>query len=437
MGKVLLLIAVLVVGGTCCLSPERTWATDKKEEALTFTRDIAPILRSSCQECHHRGGIAPMPLVDYEEVRPWSRAIQEKVVERSMPPFHAAGPLGRFVGDPRLTAEQIRKISRWVDSGSPKGDPADLPPPRVWKSEWRGGQPDMILTMRNPYRVKSSGNDDYPLFVLDYVLPEDTWIKGIEIRPGNRKVVHHANVYIVPADLTVPSSGRMDDVFDPVAIGGRFVTAWKPGRAPLIWANPIALVLPKGSRFAIQMHYAPSQEEALDQTSIGFYFSDGLIQKQSRVLYGGTREIEIPPGEANYQIVVKRTFTEDALITGFTCHMHLRGKSFIVRLHYPDGRVETAFHVPKYSVNWQELYVLAEPIRTPKGTVVEYISTWDNSAANRLNPDPTKAVRWGDRASDEMMDGYLNYVASDENLNVRVRLGRSVASTETPSERRR
>src|SRR5262249_54247678 len=160
--------------------------------------------------------------------------------------------------------EQITMISRWVDSGSPKGNPADLPPPRVWKSEWQGGHPDMILTMRKPYKVKSGGDDDYPLFVLDYVLPEDIWIKGIEVRPGNRKVVHHANVYIVPTDLAVPPSGRMDGVFDPVAIGGSFVTAWKPGRAPLIWANPIALMLHKGSRFAIQMHYAPSQEEALD-----------------------------------------------------------------------------------------------------------------------------------------------------------------------------
>jgi hypothetical protein len=436
MGKAVLTV-VCILGGILSLSPARVWATDKNKEAVTFTRDIAPILQSSCQECHHRGGIAPMPLVDYEQVRPWARAIKEQVLERSMPPFHAAGPLGRFVGDPRLTDEQIRKISLWVDSGSPKGNPADLPPPCVWKSDWKGGHPDLILTMANPYRVKSGRSDDYPLFVLDYVLPEDTWIKGIEVRPGNRTVVHHANVYIVPADLSVGPDGRMDDVFDPVTIGGKFLTAWKPGRAPLIWANPIGLMLPKGSRFAIQMHYAPSQQEALDQTSVGFYFSDGLIQKQSRILYGGTRQIEIPPGEANYQIVEKRTFSEDALVMAFTCHMHLRGKSFIVRFHYPDGRVETAFLVAKYSVNWQELYVLAEPMRAAKGTVVEYISTWDNSGTNRLNPDPTKVVRWGDRATDEMMDGYVSYVASGENLNIRVRNGRPVTSAEKPSEKRR
>jgi hypothetical protein len=429
MGKALVLAVFFVLVGTHFLSgtPSRVRATDKGKNVLTFTKDIAPILQSSCQECHHKGGIGPMPLVDYGQVRPWARAIQERVLNRSMPPFHAAGPIGRFVGDPRLTDGQIKKISLWVDSGCPKGSPADLPPARVWKSGWQGGQPDLVLEMRKPFRVKSGGKDDFPLFVLDYVFAEDTWIRAIEVRPGNREIVHHASVYIVPTDLAVPPDGRIDNAPNTFTISGKFVTAWKPGRAPLILPDSIGVMFPKGSRFAIQMHYVPGLKDTFDQTSVGFYFADGLIQKHSRVLYGGTRQIEIPPGAATYQLVEKRTLSEDVLLTAFTCHMHLRGKSFTLRLHHPDGRVETAFHVPRYAVNWQEVYVLAEPINASKGTVVEYIATWDNSEKNRLNPDPAKVVRWGDRVTDEMMDGYLSYVTLGENLNIRVKNGRPVA----------
>ncbi len=174
------------------------------------------------------------------------------------------------------------------------------------------------------------------------------------------------------------------------------------------------------------MHYSPSDKSALDQTSVGFYFAEGEIHKEAKVLYGGTRNIDLPPRASNYEIVETREFKADSLIRAFTCHMHLRGKTFVVRFRYPDGRVETAFDVPHYDVNWQQLYVLAVPMLVPKRTLVEYIATWDNSPNNPFNPDPNKNVKWGDRATDEMMDGYLNYVAVREELKIQVKNGRVV-----------
>jgi len=369
-----------------------------------------------------------MSLLNYDEVRPWAREIQEKVVKKIMPPYYAGGQIGRFVGDPRLTDEEIHKICSWVDNGAPKGDPRSLPPPKEWIcSAWQGGTPDLVLKMPHPFAIKPDMQDGYAFFVLDYVFDQDTWIRGVEVSPGNRTAVHHANVYMVPSSIKTLADGRIDNVFDPVALGGSFVTAWEPGSAPLIHPDGVGTLVKKGTRFAILMHYSPSDKELSDQTSIGFYLADGCIHKQARILYGGTRKIDLPARTSNYEIVETREFMTDAMIRAFTCHMHLRGKSFAVRFHYPDGKVETAFEVPHYDVNWQQLYVLVAPIFVPRKTIAEYIAIWDNSSNNPVNPDPAKNVKWGDRATDEMMDGYLNYISVHEDLNIPVKSGHVVA----------
>src|SRR5262249_26811318 len=393
-----------------------------------FCSDIAPILQRSCQECHRPEGVAPMSLLTYEEVRPWAREIEEKVVQKIMPPYYVAGQIGRFVGDPRLTDEEIRKIRSWVDSGAPKGDPSKLPPPRQWVcSPWQAGTPDLVLKMPRPFTINPDMQDGYAFFVMDYVFEQDTWIRGVEVSPGNRTAVHHANVYMVPSSLKTLADGRIDNVFDPVTLGGRFVTAGEPGSSPLIHPDGVGTLIRRGTRFAILMHYSPSDKSQSDQTSVGFYFAEGRIHKEARVLYGGTRNIDLPARASNYEIVETRELRADAMIRAFTCHMHLRGKTFAVPIRYPDGKVEMAFEVPHYDVNWQQLYVLVSPMLVPKRTVVEYIANWDNSPTNPSNPDPSKNVKWGDRATDEMMDGYLNYVTVREDLNIQVKNGRLVS----------
>ena len=425
------LLTVAVLSLLVCCAAE-AWpggrARRSDDKRVTFCADIAPILQRSCQECHRSDGVAPMSLVTYEEVRPWAREIEEKVVKKLMPPYYAAGRIGRFLDDPRLTDEEISKICSWVKDGAPKGDPNKLPPLRQWVcSPWQGGTPDLVLKMPQPYAIQPDLKDGYAFFVMDYTFETDTWIKGLEVSPGNRAAVHHANVYMVPSSLKTLPGGRIDNVFDPVVLGGKFVTAWEPGSAPLIHPDGVGTLVKKGTRFAILMHYSPSDKSESDQTSVGFYFANGEIHKEAKVLYGGTRAIDLPARTSNYEIVDTREFKADSMIRAFTCHMHLRGKSFTVRLHYPDGKIETAFEVPHYDVNWQRLYVLLEPIFVPKGTVVEYRASWDNSPSNPYNPDPTKNVKWGDRATDEMMDGYLNYVSVREDLKIQVKNGHAAS----------
>ncbi|HKV39975.1 MAG TPA: hypothetical protein VJX67_12240 [Blastocatellia bacterium] len=402
---------------------------DASKVPVTFCSNIAPILQRRCQECHHDGGIGPMSLVTYDEVRPYSRDIEDMVLERLMPPFHAGGKIGRYIGDPRLTDDEIASIKAWVESGSPKGDPMMMPPPRNWPDTgWTAGKPDLILTMPKPFEVKPTLSDGYAFFVFDYIFPEDTWTKGLEVKPGDRSAVHHANVYIVPPGIKTLPNGQIDGVFDPTSLGGKFITAWEPGSTPLIEKDGAATLVAKGSRFAILMHYIPTNKPLLDQTSVGFYFANGLVKKQARILWGGTHTLNIPANDPAYTVADKETFQQDSLITAFSCHLHLRGKSFQFRIHYPDGRVENAVEVPRWDVNWQQVYELREPMFVPKGTVAEYVATWDNSARNRVNPDPNKAVHWGDTVTDEMMDGYVHYVVANENLNLMVANGHPKAA---------
>ena len=399
-------------------------ADEKPKGDVTFCKDIAPILQKHCQECHRTGGIAPMSLQTYAEVRPWAVGIREAVAERKMPPFHAAGPIGRFVEDPRLTEEEIATIVEWVAGGAPQGNDANLPPPRRWKSGWKGGSPDLVLAMPEVFKLHPNRSDDYAFFVLAYHFPEDTWIRGVEVMPGNKEAVHHANVYVIPPDVNGLPAGRVNQVFDPVTLGAKFMVAWEPGCSPLIQRQGIGTLIPKGSRFGIQMHYSPSDKELADQTSLGFFFADGHIDREARTLYGGTRTLEIPAGASKYQVRVERLLPDDALLNGFACHMHLRGKRFLIRLKRPGGQAEDIFEVPSYNPYWQGTYVLTDPVTVPKGTVVEYVATWDNSPLNPLNPDPKQIVRWGDRVDDEMMDGYVYYVLKNERLGINVRKGK-------------
>ncbi|MDX2032687.1 MAG: cytochrome c [Blastocatellia bacterium] len=418
---------LLVLVGVCVAAI--TSSSRSSAAAVTFSKQVAPILQKRCEECHRAGGAAPMSLATYDEARPWAKAIKEKVMGREMPPFHATGPLGRYHEDPRLTEAEIQTIKAWVDGGAAKGNPKDLPAPVKWKSGWSLGEPDLVLTARRAYPLKANPKDQYVFFVFDHVLTEDTWIRSIVTRPGNAKAVHHANTHVVPPNLKTPEEGYFEGDFDPGARGTFMVSGWVPGTNDVMLPEGTAIRIPKGMRFGIQIHYGPNEKETVDQTSIGLYFADGVVKKNLRVLFGDRKDLQIPPGDPHYSLVSTSTFNTDALIRFFHVHMHLRGKSYAFRFTYPDGRVETVFDVPNYDFNWQRSYVLNEPLRVPKGTRVEFVGTYDNSAKNRFNPDPSKTIRWGEKTTDEMMQGRLFYEAIDENLNLQVKKGRVVAST--------
>ncbi|HEU4387465.1 MAG TPA: cytochrome c [Blastocatellia bacterium] len=427
--KITITLAAVFLIALCVYSgqPGAAWSSPPADN-VTFSKDISAIFSRHCVECHRSGGAAPMPLVTYDESRPWARSIKEKVISHDMPPFHAAGPLGRYEHDPRLSDAEIATVAKWVDAGAPRGDARYVPSLPVIKNEWMHGEPDLVLKVSKPYTVKASPKDQYVFFFFDYVFPEDTWIRGVDTKPGNLKAVHHANTHVVPPNVQAPPDGFAAGDFDPTARGTVMLAGWAPGVASVVLPEGTAIRIPKGMRLGIQVHYAPSEQEKIDQTTIGVYFADGLIHKHMRVLFGDRKDVEIPPGEANYTLVAKKTFETDAIVRFFHVHMHLRGKSYVMKFTYPDGRVETALEVPRYDFNWQRVYLLKEPMRVPKGTVVEYVGTYDNSAKNKFNPDPAKTVRWGEKTTDEMMQGRIFYDDANEDLNLTIRKGRVVGT---------
>lgn len=433
MKKLVLVVSVCLLGlalySTSPVSGNGISGNGAEKISLNFAKHIAPIFQNRCEECHRAGAIAPMSLTTYEEVRPWAKAIKEKVVSRQMPPFHATGNIGRYDHDPRLTDAEIATITKWVDSGAAKGNPKDMPAPKNWKTGWTNGQPDLIVTAKKAFTLKASPTDQYVFFVFDHVFSEDTWIRSIVTHPGNPKAVHHANTHLVPPSLKVPEEGYFEGDFDPSARGTIMISGWVPGSNDIMLPEGTGVRIPKGMRFGIQIHYGPNEKQTMDQTSLGIYLADGTIRKNLQMLFGDRKDLKIPPGDANYSLISKRTFSSDAVIRFFHVHMHLRGKSYAFRFTYPDGRIETLFDVPNYDFNWQRSYVFAEPIKVPKGTSVEFIGTYDNSAKNKFNPDPSKTILWGEKTTDEMMQGRIFYESATEDLNLKVKKGRVVTET--------
>jgi hypothetical protein len=338
-----------------------------------------------------------MPLVRYEDARPWARSIKERVVAREMPPWSADPRYGKFRNDPRLSEQEIDTIARWVDAGAPRGDMKDLPAPPKFAEGWTIGEPDAVFTMQEEYKVPAEGTVPYLYFKIPTNLTEDKWVQAYEIRPGNRSVVHHVIANAQPA------GGNAADERTPGRVGLGGLTPNKPG---VVLPKGVARLLRAGSEIVFQMHYTTNGVEATDRTSIGLIFAKEPPAKMTRgnnILNAG---FAIPAGASNHEVRASRTFNEDTVVVDFTPHMHVRGKDMTYTAHYPDGRSEVLLSVPKWDFNWQITYRLEEPKLLPKGTKLEVVAHYDNSRANPFNPDPTREVRWGDQTWEEMMIGF-------------------------------
>jgi len=325
-----------------------------------------------------------------------------------MPPWHANPAHGHFRNDARLSDEEKSLIARWVEAGAPEGDPAELPPPRQFVTGWQIGQPDAVIYMRDePFQVPASGEVRYQYFLVDPGFKEDKWIQAAECRPGNRAVVHHIIVGLVP-----PGAVRPMRIVEGVE--SDWLAATAPGAKPLVLADGLAKLIPAGSKLVFQMHYTPNGTPQEDRSAIGLVFADPKTVKR---LVGTDKaanpRFSIPPGASNYRVEATKTFQKDTLLLAFFPHMHLRGKAFRYTAKYPDGREEILLDIPHYDFNWQNTYELAEPKRMPKGSKIHCEAWYDNSDANLANPDPTATVRWGDQTWEEMMIGYFAATPAD------------------------
>jgi mono/diheme cytochrome c family protein len=417
------------------LAGERGRASEKTA-AVTFSKDVAPILHAKCAICHRPGEMAPMSLVNYKDVRPWAKSIREKVVSREMPPWYADPSHGEFANDPRLSDQQIATVRAWVDGGAPEGDAKDLPPaPKFADAGWKFGQPDVVLSMNEAAEVPADGTVPYRYWAVPTNFTEDKYVRFAEIKRGAPSVVHHVIVSVREPDQgQLPPAGEIkfgqqrvnpEDAQRPQQQQARrgnnpdgMLVGWAPGMSPLTLKPGNAKLVKKGSVFIFQMHYTTTGTAAKDQTSVGLWFSKEPVEK--RVITKGVttdpRTLIIPAGDPNFESRSSQTFNEDVHIHSFMPHMHVRGKDFEYKLVYPDGTSKVLLRVPKYDFNWQLTYFVKNPIAVPKGSRIDCVAHHDNSMANKFNPDPTITVRWGDQTWEEMMIGWIDYTIDGQNL---------------------
>jgi hypothetical protein len=391
---------------------------------VTFDKDVLPILQRNCQSCHRPGEIGPMPLLTYEGTRPWAKAIKAAVVSRKMPPWFADPKYGHFANDRRLSDADIHIVTAWVEAGAPEGDAKDKPRPVEWTDGWNI-KPDLVFEMPKAYTVPPAGTIEYTYFVVPTGLTKDTWVIDGEVRPGNRSVVHHASVHVRPPGsqwlkdarpgepYVPPKQGALPAPLDPsVNTSNEWLLGYVPGVHGEYFDKDhrAAKLIPAGSDLVFEMHYTTNGKAGDDRTKVGFVLAKQPPQQRLLTVPVAGMNFAIPPGDPDHEGRATATFNQSVELVYSQPHMHLRGKDMDILLHYPSGESETLVSVPHFDFGWQMVYYQDKPLLLPKGTRMELIGHWDNSANNRYNPDPTATVRWGDQTWDEMLFAWVGVV---------------------------
>jgi hypothetical protein len=373
--------------------------TDVRE--VTFARDVAPIFYANCAYCHRPGEVAPFSLMTYRDARPWARSIKQAVAQKTMPPWRAHPGFGDFQNPRVLSDRDIATIVAWVDGGAKEGNPSDTPAPPQFADGWQIGTPDLILTMTEPVKIPASGTIPYATYPTGHVFAEDTWIQAIEVRPGNRRVVHHA-----VASATFPTDNSPG--------GGANVHLYSPGLEAMIWREGYGKFFPKGTTLSFSMHYNAIGTETTDQSKIGLKFATKPVHTQVNTTIVLNNSLIVPPMVQKHEVIGAFQFPTEARIHGLRPHMHLRARLGSASLITPDGQRRVLLHIPDWDDGWQNYYVLSRPARVGKGAILEYLASYDNSPANPLNPDPKSPVPWGQQVWDEMHSVYMTWTAVNE-----------------------
>jgi peroxiredoxin len=388
---------------------------DPREEPLTYARDVAPILWKNCVICHRPGEVGPFSLLTYRDAAKRADFLREITASRRMPPWKARPGFGVFLDNLRLTDRELAILARWAEAGAPEGDTAELPvPPRLTEG-WQLGQPDYVFRVAEPFPVPASGDDVYRSFVIPLPLDHDQPVVAFEFRPGNRRVVHHSKLFVVPA-----GSVRARDAADPgpgfastgsADLGQPAIWEWTPGTIPRRSPPGVGKLLKSGGELILFVHYHPSGKPETDQSSIGVFLSKAPLERYITGIPMGTSSIDIPAGARRHQVVVKATLPADAHAYTLMPHGHLLLREMTLTARRPDGTRERLLWIDDWDFNWQGQYHFAKPVVLPKGTELALVGVYDNSTDNPRNPNsPPRRVRFGPASTDEMLGCHIQVI---------------------------
>ncbi len=422
-------LLAIALGGRTPAQQKPTAQNAAQQSQVTFDRDIATILYRTCARCHRPGEAGAFPLLTYEDAKSHARQIAAVTKSRFMPPWLPEEGALKFADELRLSENEIARIQAWVEQGTPEGSTQDLPPIPKFVEGWQLGKPDVIAKATKPYALPASGSDNYWNFVFRAPVDRTRWLKAMEIRPGDKRLVHHANVLVdrqqngrrlelesgagFPGmELTIES-----EVFDP---DSHFLF-WKPGSIPYVEPDGMALRLDKDTDLILNTHLQPSGKPETIQPTLGLYFTDKpatlfpiLLQLEN------DRLLDIPPGEKHFVVTDEFTLPVDVDLLAIYPHAHYLGRDLQAIAKFPDGRSETLIHIPDWNLNWQAVYRYAQPLKLPKGTAISVKFVYDNSGDNVRNPnDPPQRVVAGNRATDEMAHLWLQVLPENSALSKR------------------
>lgn len=382
---------------------------------MTYHNRISRIVQANCQECHRTGGVAPFALETYEEVNAKSGMIRKMVDRGLMPPWFAAPPApgqhSPWANDRTLADRDRADLLAWIAAGKPAGDPRDAPLARHWPAEWRIGQPDAVVQLPQPIEVKATGTMPYQNVIVETGLTEEKWMRGFEVQPTAREVVHHVLIF---AQEKGASRGRGGFIAENDESRG-FFAAYVPGNSFVVYPDGFAKPLPAGARLRFQIHYTPNGTATRDQMRLGMIFARERPAHVIQTTGIANHRLNIPPGADHHPETATIPVPRDVKLLSFMPHMHVRGKAFRYEAILPNGEARTLLEIPRYDFNWQLAYRYAEPPTLRAGSGVRATGWFDNSAQNPANPDPAKTVRWGPQTTDEMMLGYVEYFLLEEN----------------------
>ncbi|MDA1264793.1 MAG: hypothetical protein O2816_06920 [Planctomycetota bacterium] len=385
-------------------------------EAPTWSGEIAALMYTHCAECHRPGEAAPFPLLEYEDVKKRARMLQLVMDDGYMPPWHPVEGHGEFVGQRGLTEAELERFAAWIEGACPEGDPAAAPAQPTFGSEWRLGEPDLVLEMDAAFTIPADGPDIYRNFCLPLALDEDKWIRAIEVRPEARSVVHHVLFF---SDDT--GNVRRMDAADPVpgfsgmtAGGGNPLGGWAVGGGPFALPEPLAMPLPKGSDLLLQTHFHPSGKQEQERTKIGVYFAEEppkrIVSVQLPPQYAAFAGLDVAAGLKDFTLRDSMLLPVDTELVTVGAHAHYIGKTMRAWAVLPDGEERPLFLIDDWDFNWQGRYLYQEPITLPAGTRLEVELVYDNSAENPRNPySPPERITWGLESTDEM--GAITWIA--------------------------